>query len=279
MFTKGTLQRISLEGRYALLTFLLGALLFFGMSVLATDIGTNITSSGRIQASTTVLATGNVIAYRHTMLGTTSPANLDAIGFQVGTSSYFAKYVGIGDATYLGDGILKVSGDIFGTSTIQATGNILGYSSLGIGTSTPAQEISVAGDLYVSGGGLGVGTATSTTGGLEAENADFTRLQVGTGSVVSKMQFGTCSVNPPMLKAGTGSTTACTATGITTSDKVWVTAPGLPQTNDLGASTGNIVFVAASSTAADTIRIQVLNTSTSTAVDAPSETWSWMGLR
>lgn len=157
-------------------------------------------------------------------------------------------------ATDIGTNI-TATGSVFATSTVVATGNITTYGS------------------------LGVGSATSTTGGIAAENADITRMQVGTGSVISKMQFGTCSVNPPMLKAGTGTTTTCTATGITTSDKVWVTAPGLPMTNDLGASTGNIVFVAASSTAADTIRIQIVNTSTSTAVDAAAATWSWLGIR
>ncbi len=154
-----------------------------------------------------------------------------------------------------------------GTS-IDSTGTI------GVATTTPSQELGIVGDIFLT-GGIGINDATTSVGGLVADHGDFTgALQVGTGSAFVKLLHGTCAVNPPPLKAQTATTTACTATGVTTSSKVVLTPPFLEWQND-GNVQGSLEFVAASSTAADTIRIQVGNSSTSTAVDGASATWSW----
>ena len=176
-----------------LLTFIVGALLSVGISVFATDIGTNITSSG----------------------------------------------------------------SLFASSSLDVTSNA-----------------TIHGGLAVD---VGAGSATTSAGGLVANHADVAKMQIGTGSVVSKMQFGTCSVNPPMLKPGFASSTTCTASTVSTSDKVWVTPPGF---NALASGRGNtVIMTAASTTAASTITVMVLSTSTSTAVDVAAATWSWMALR
>ena len=193
MDSQSLFSRISREGKYAIVTFLSAACLFIGLSVFATDIGTNITSSG----------------------------------------------------------------SLFASSSLDVTSNATIHGGLAVRN--------------------GAGAATTSAGGLVAKNADIGMMQIGTGSVVSKMQFGTCSVNPPMLKPGFASTTTCTASTVSTADKVFLTPPGFAA---LSSGRGNtVVFVGASTTAASTINIEILNTSTTTAVDVAAGTWSWIGLR
>ncbi|MBI2609546.1 hypothetical protein HYW53_00010 [Candidatus Giovannonibacteria bacterium] len=74
--------------------------------------------------------------------------------------------------------------DLYASSTIQATGNILGYGSLGIGTTSPAQELSIAGDGYLT-GGLGIGVTTTTAGAIETSGKAYfgdTFSAIGTGT-------------------------------------------------------------------------------------------------
>ena len=94
------------------------------------------------------------------------------IGFvaAVGFSAYAATTISTNVTT---------GGDIFGTSTVQATGNLIGYGDLLAGGTTTATVTGfslggVAGthaDAYIS-GGLGVGNATTTDGSIEA-NVDL----------------------------------------------------------------------------------------------------------
>ncbi|OGZ45448.1 MAG: hypothetical protein A3C84_00120 [Candidatus Ryanbacteria bacterium RIFCSPHIGHO2_02_FULL_48_12] len=151
--------------------------------------------------------------------------------------------------------------------------NIDSTGTIGVATTTPSQELGIVGDIFLT-GGIGVNDATTSAGGIVADHADFGMLQVGTGSAISKFLHGTCAINPPALKAQTATTTACAATGVTTSSKVMLTPPFLEWQND-GNVQGSLVFVAASSTATNVIRVQVGNSSTSTAVDGASATWSW----
>lgn len=283
------------EKLYAVAAFLLAAILFIGFSVWATEIGTNVTATDNVFATGTVQATDVMIAYRNMQVGTTSPSNLLAFGMQVATSTYFSKFVGIGDVTFLGNNNLKVEGNVFATGTVQSTSHLIGYGSVFVGAGAvnnagigngmlrvqnsifASSSLDVTSNATIHGAlalRQGVGAATTSAGGILAHHADIANFQVGTGNAIHALKFGTCSVNPPPLKAQTSSTTACTATGVTTSDKIALTPPFLEWQND-GNVQGSLVFVAASTTAASTVRIQVGNSSTSTALDGAASTWSW----
>src|SRR3989338_4904196 len=94
------------------------------------------------------------------------------IGFvaAIGFSAYAATTISTNVTT---------GGDVYATSTIQATGNLVGYGDVLAGGTTTATVTGfnlggVAGthaDAYLS-GGLGVGNATTTDGSIEA-NADL----------------------------------------------------------------------------------------------------------
>ena len=290
----------SREKAVAVGTFIVGAVLFIGVSVFATDIGTNVTATGSVFATGTVVSTGVMVTYRNLQVGTTTPSNPLQFGASFATSTYFAKSVGIGDVTFLGNNNLKLEGNVFATGTIGATGNLIGYGSTFVG----AGAVNVAGigngmlrvqnSIFASSsldvtsnatihGGLalrqGAGAATTTgAGGLVAHHADIANFQVGTGNAIHKLKFGTCSVNPPPLKPMTSSTTPCTATGVVTSDNVSLTPPYLEWNKEASPTKGNLVFLAASTTAASTITIQIGNSATSTvasAIDGAAKTWSW----
>lgn len=163
--------------------------------------------------------------------------------------------------------------NIFATSSLQATGNIIGYADLFVGgTSTQAlADFALSGDAYIH-GGLGVGNATTTDGNVEVSGRVLTtKLAVGTGTgnVVSRFAHGSCTIDPPELKAAGNPASighaACTdATGLTTSDNVLVGVEGgVGWLND-------VLITSASTTANNTINFIFQNVSTTTTRDIPS---------
>ena len=150
-----------------------------------------------------------------------------------------------------GYGLDATSGALnLGTTT--ATSVIIGSSSAKVGIASTSP--------YVA---LGVtGTTTSSAG-----------VVIGAiGSPVTQMLFGTCSVNLPSINATSTVTANCTAAGVNTIDKVFVTPTSLPN---------YVVFTSASSTAADIIQVAAFNIGSSTGqtVDPAASTWSWMAVR
>ena len=105
--------------------FIAGALLFTAFSTIATTIGTNVSVTGHLFATSTVQATGNIIGYADLILGTTTPWKGSDYAFeqQAGTQPVFL----VGDT---------------GTSTphfvISAKGNV------GIGTTSPISSLEVS---------------------------------------------------------------------------------------------------------------------------------------
>ncbi|MEK7643408.1 MAG: helix-turn-helix domain-containing protein, partial [Patescibacteria group bacterium] len=79
----------------------------------------------------------------------------------------------------------SVAGSLFGgasiyaSSTLQATGNILGYSSLGIGTTSPGRTISANGQIY--------STGTSTIGNLLKVQGTGTSTMAGRFEVTGRI--------------------------------------------------------------------------------------------
>ncbi|MEK7576386.1 MAG: hypothetical protein AAB482_01695, partial [Patescibacteria group bacterium] len=135
----------------------------------------------------------------------TAGHNLSLLGT---TFSVNSTLVGLDDVFATSSGA-----SVYASSTIQATGNILGYSSLGIGTTTPGRTLSIGGQSLVTGtstiGNLITvqGTGTSTIAGrLEVAG----RLLADGGGRVCTSSNGVCS----------GSFTSFTAAGDTGSDSI-----------------------------------------------------------
>jgi len=177
---------------------------------------------------------------------TNQTANLLQIHNVAGTELFAVDYQGSASTT-----VLSASGNVYVGGALAVTGavGITGLTSMS-GASTT--------------GAVTIGTLASTT-----------QLNVGgamTNSTISGILFGTCTIDPDdgyILAAVGATTTACTATGVTTDYKVFVT-PNLP--------TG-LALSSASSTANNTIRVMIITaTSTSPAIGAYG-TWSWMAIK
>src|SRR3989338_9290623 len=107
--------------------FVAGALLFSAFSTIATTIGTNVSVTGHLFATSTVQATGNIVGYADLLLGTTTPWKGADYAFeqQAGTQPVFL----VGDT---------------GTSTPHFSINAKGY--VGIGTASPEDKLHVLND-------------------------------------------------------------------------------------------------------------------------------------
>lgn len=155
---------------------------------------------------------------------------------------------------------------------------------------TISSNISTGGTLAVTGAATlsstltvsGVSTLTDLSilqagGAAPRFNASSTAVSIGNGTPVSALRLGTCAVNPQSIAAATSSpvATSCTATGVTSSDKIFMTPP-------LNAAYDNnwLIFEGASaSSTAGYIEITLFNASTTAAIDGPARTWSWMAVR
>jgi len=102
-------------------------------------------------------------------------------------------------------------------------------------------------------------------------NASSTGVSIGNGTKIANVFFGTCQVTYGNILASTTAVANCTATGVASGDKVFVT-PNI--------SNSNIIFSSASSTAAgDIIQIAVYNTGVIGTVNPDDNYWSWMAVR
>jgi len=251
---------------------MVSALSFFatvGVVMAATTIGLNMSVSNGYGLDA-VSGTLNI--------GTTTATTIN-IGSPTGTTAIR------GNMTFPTAYGLDSSGAILNIGTTTATtiniGSLTGLTAAGGRITVPA-----AYGLDVAATGvLNIGTTTATRvniGSASAPvvmaNSSSTLANFGSGTTVSGLLWGTCAVNPQSITAATSSavSTSCSATGMTSSYKVFVTPP-----NDGVISDDNwLVFKGASaSTTAGYIEITLFNASTTASVDGPSKTWSWMAIK
>ena len=92
-------------------------------------------------------------------------------------------------------------------------------------------------------------------------------LQVGTGEMVYKIDFGTASVDPASIAATTRSSVTFTLTGAETTDIIIVNPPA--DLND------DLIFCGAAVSAADTVSIYLYNP-TGSAINDTARTFSYV---
>ncbi|OGF28965.1 hypothetical protein A2477_01405 [Candidatus Falkowbacteria bacterium RIFOXYC2_FULL_47_12] len=120
---------------------------------------------------------------------------------------------------------------------------------------------------------LFIGQSNGTTPRL---NASSTAVSIGDGQPIVGLRFGTCVVDIPSTIASSTSFANCTATGVTTSDRVFVT---------MRSTSTSMVFRNASSTTNNTIQVSVANTGWLSnavyagTVDPDATEWEWMAIR
>ena len=204
----------------------------------ATTISTSITTGGSLTVD------GN-----STFGNAATDVNLFTGTLQASTTALFTSgFTTYGDLTINKAATTTVTfsqaGINFGSDTLVIDPNA---TRVGVGSSSPFSALGVT------------GTTTSSLG-----------MKIGqAGSGISQFLFGTCAVNFGNTSASTSAAVNCTATGVTTDFKVFVTPNDLPHF---------FIYTGASTTADNTIQIGGFN-GNGASVDPASRTWSWMGVR
>jgi hypothetical protein len=98
---------------------------------------------------------------------------------------------------------------------------------------------------------------------------DNVDLSVGNGTVITKIQVLTATYDPASLSANTGREDTVTVNGVTTADKITVFKP---------TTTAGFFVAGAFPSASNTVKVHVVNATTS-AIDAPSETYTFLAIR
>jgi hypothetical protein len=165
-------------------------------------------------------------------------------------------------------GTLALTSGALSFVNASSTGTLKAYviSSDNPGISFNSKNLTTIGDV-------GMVTASSTS--LVKVNS----LKVSAvGTTLSGVLFGTCTYDPASINIATSSsavTTGCSATGVTSAYKVFVTPPA-----DFDSGDNWLLFKGATaSTTNDYIEISLFNASTTAAVNGPSKTWSWMAIK
>ncbi len=96
------------------------------------------------------------------------------------------------------------------------------------------------------------------------------RLILNGSSPVTGIRFGTVAVDPPSIAANTTTNVSVTVSGLTTSDKVWVSA--------VNALEDGLVLESVQVTAANTLTLGIRNT-TGSAIDGASRNWQYLAIR
>jgi hypothetical protein len=220
----------------------------------ATTIGSNITTGGTISAYSGLVASNNASSTQLTAT-TTLFVGADANGLVISDGS-----------------ILDGSGAIsFGDENLTTTGNIAFATASSTGAvkfptiSSDTGSISFSDENLTTTGNIAMATASST-GLVKLNTAQIS----GTGDTISDIQFGTCAVVFGAVTASTTAVANCTATGVTTSHRVFVT----PRLTDQG-----FVLQSASSTANDTIQVAVFNSGWYGNVNPADYTWEWFAIK
>lgn len=241
-----------------------------GTVSLGNNTGTVAVDSSDWDISTTGAMTGIGTITMDGLLTGTLGATLSGATINLNDSSNFAVNIGSGTST----GTVSIASGS-GTQTVQLGDGSTGVKTVTLGssntTSTTAIQSGSGGvDINVNNNQpTDINTGTST-GAVNIGGGSNTAT-IGGGTAITGVRFGTCAFNPPNIAANSIGTANCTATGVTTSDKVFVTAPtGLENT---------LVLQSATASAANTITIYLQNTQSTSAVNGASLTWSWLAIR
>lgn len=184
-------------------------------------------------------------------------------------------------------GVLFVVGLVSAATTIStniSTGGTLsvtGASTLAAASTTLlsanfAQFGGTGTTTVTTAGWLGVGTTSPTTElGVTGTTTSSAGARIGAvGSGITQLLFGTCAVDFPNAVASTTVVANCTATGVSTLDKVFVTP---------ASTTDFMIITGASSTGSNTIQISAFNLGTQggagAAVNMDTKIYSWMAVR
>lgn len=263
----------------------------------ATTIGTNVNTEGTLTVTGASALNGNVT------LGDTVADIITANGYltqaRIGTGSTFGHISTVG-ADELGvegemevDGTAWFDGSLRASSTLMVTGAATLHNTLavtGITTLTGALNFGTASSTAGGTALLKVPTINSDTGAISFGNENLTTTgainfatasstglanldsaAIGNGTTVDQFLFGTCTVNFGSITASSTAVTTCSATGVTTGHKVFLT----PVLTD-----NQIIFTSASSTANNVIQVAAYNTgATVGAIDPASATWAWMAIK
>jgi len=222
----------------------------------ATTISTNISTGGTLSVTGASTLTGAVTTSGNATFGDASTdVNLFTGTLQASTTALFTS----GFTTY---GNLTV--DQAATTTVTFNQAGMNFDSNTLVIDPNANRV-------------GVLTATPNTAFEVAGTASSTSLVVGGGSTLAGIVFGTCAVDPQSIAAQVSAKveTSCTAAGIRSGDTVFVTPP-----SDTLATDDWLVFEGASASSTNGfIEITLFNASTTAAIDSPSRTWAFMGIR
>jgi len=245
--------------------------------VAATTIGTNITSNGTLTiygatsvggalTATSTLAVTGAATLSDDLIIDTNLLFVDdsANKIGIGTSSDLTVLLAVGSSTPS-----TVSGyrDTFLAGALEVDGAIQFDGALTVVGLTTLDHASTS-VLTIS--GASYFATASSTGLATLDSASF-----GNGTTIANFLFGTCVVDLPSTIASSTGVADCTATGVTTSHRVFV--------NPISTST-SMIFRSASSTAANTIQVSAYNTgyaqgAGSGTVDPDASTWEWMAIR
>ncbi len=205
-----------------------------------------VNSAGGLFGSSTAQFTNPLTTYGSDVLGDASADVLTVNGGTIAMGSKSTTTVPNARATAWSIATSTANTPIFTISTISSP-----LGKVGIGTTSPYHALGVT------------GTTTSSAG-----------MFIGSvGSGISALLFGTCAYTPGVaITASTTKSTNCTsATGVISTDRVFVTPRNLD---------ANLIFVSASSTADDVIQVSVFNTGIATGTFQPTPaTWDWMVIR
>jgi len=208
-----------------------------------------------VTGATTLDSTLNVTG-QATLVNASSTAQTIASLFFGTASSTGAASLASASVT----GTLNVTGKttLVNSSTTAGTVTSLYFGTASSTGAAALASLSVTGDTSLN--------TASSTGLVKIEQAS-----IGGNAAVTGLLTGSCNADfGTSLSAGLATTTNCTASGVTTAYKVFVTPTYLEK---------YVAFNGASSTADNIIQIAVFNTSTSTAITTAAHAWNWMAIK
>ncbi|TSC67533.1 MAG: hypothetical protein CEO19_180 [Parcubacteria group bacterium Gr01-1014_73] len=241
----------------ALRTVAVATIVSFAFVVLVTSaasiISTNIFTDGTLTVSGISSTTGGFLS----AASSTVSSSLNVTGYLAASST--AGFTNLGT---LYSGFVSLA-----SSTITGTTNLTGY--LAASSTSGFTSLSTFYNGFIS-------SASSTLTTLSGTTTATFGVKVGSsGTGINQILFGTCSVDLPNIAATTTGVATCTATGVSSSTRIFVTGYNLPTF---------IVFTGASSTAVDTIQVAAFNigsqnSGAGAAVNPDPTTWFWMGIQ